>query len=131
MAKIWAASCAGSGVPGDKAIEIARKLCGGLAAAHAKGVLHRDLKPANIMIDGRGQVLIMDFGLAAIADQVEGAEVRNGTPAYMAPEQLAGREVTERIDIYTLALTIARRRRHRFFPIHANRSSPLLVPCAP
>ena len=93
-------------LPGDKAIEIARKLCAGLAAAHAKGVLHRDLKPANVMIDGRGQVLIMDFGLAAIADQVEGAEVRNGTPAYMAPEQLAGREVTERSDIYSLGLVL-------------------------
>ena len=89
-------------LPGDKAIEIARKLCAGLAAAHAKGVLHRDLKPANIMIDGRGQVLIMDFGLAALADQVQGAEVRNGTPAYMAPEQLAGKEVSERSDIYAL-----------------------------
>src|ERR1022692_3764077 len=93
-------------LPGDKAVEIARKLCAGLAAAHAKGVLHRDLKPANVMIDGRGQVLIMDFGLAAIADQVQGAEVRNGTPAYMAPEQLAGREVTERSDIYSLGLVL-------------------------
>ena len=93
-------------LPGDKAVEIARKLCAGLAAAHAKGVLHRDLKPANVMIDGRGQVLIMDFGLAAIADQVEGAEVRNGTPAYMAPEQLAGKEVTARSDIYALGLVM-------------------------
>src|SRR3984893_12266497 len=92
-------------VPADKAIEIARKLCAGLAAAHAKGVLHRDLKPSNIMIDGRGQVLILDFGLA-IANQVEGAEVRNGTPAYMSPEQLAGREVTERSDIYSLGLVL-------------------------
>ncbi|MFY9727078.1 MAG: serine/threonine-protein kinase [Bryobacteraceae bacterium] len=93
-------------LPGDKAVEIARKLCAGLAASHAKGVLHRDLKPANVMIDGRGQVLIMDFGLAAIANQVEGAEVRNGTPAYMAPEQLAGLEVTERSDIYSLGLVL-------------------------
>lgn len=93
-------------LPGDKAIEIARKLCAGLAAAHAKGVLHRDLKPANIMIDGRGQVLITDFGLAALADQVRGAEVRNGTPAYMAPEQLAGREVSERSDVYALGVVL-------------------------
>jgi serine/threonine protein kinase len=93
-------------LPGDKAVEIARKLCAGLAAAHAKGVLHRDLKPANVMIDGRGQVLIMDFGLAAIADQVQGAEIRNGTPAYMAPEQLGGREVTARSDIYSLGLVM-------------------------
>ena len=69
-------------------------------------MLHRDLKPANIMIDGRGQVLIMDFGLAALADQVAGAEVRNGTPAYMAPEQLAGKEVSERSDIYALGLVL-------------------------
>ena len=54
-------------LPADKALEIARKICAGLAAAHDKGVLHRDLKPANIMLDGRGQVLIMDFGLAGVA----------------------------------------------------------------
>src|SRR5580704_19799075 len=89
-------------LPHDKAVEIARKLCAGLAAAHAKGVLHRDLKPANIMLDGRGQVLIMDFGLAALADHVAGAELRSGTPAYLAPEQLAGKEVSERSDIYAL-----------------------------
>jgi serine/threonine-protein kinase len=93
-------------LPADKAVEIARKLCAGLAAAHAKGVLHRDLKPANIMIDGRGQVLIMDFGLAAVADQMAGVGVLDGTPAYMAPEQLAGKEVTERSDIYALGLVL-------------------------
>src|SRR5271157_5016266 len=91
-------------LPGDKAVEIARRICAGLAAAHDKGVLHRDLKPANVMIDGRGQVLITDFGLAGLAGQVEGGEIRNGTPAYMAPEQIAGREVTARSDIYALGL---------------------------
>jgi serine/threonine-protein kinase len=80
-------------LPVDKALETARKLCAGLAAAHEKGVLHRDLKPANIMIDGRGQVLIMDFGLAGFSGQVQG-DIRSGTPAYMSPEQLAGTEVT-------------------------------------
>jgi serine/threonine-protein kinase len=59
-------------LPPDKAVEIARKLCAGLAASHDRGVLHRDLKPANIMIDGRGQVLIMDFGLAALAGELDG-----------------------------------------------------------
>jgi serine/threonine-protein kinase len=93
-------------LPGDKAIEIARKLCAGLAAAHDKGVLHRDLKPANIMIDGRGQVLITDFGLAALAGQLDGAHLRDGTPAYMAPEQLAGKEVSVRSDIYALGLVL-------------------------
>lgn len=93
-------------LPNDKAIDIARQLCAGLAAAHAKGVLHRDLKPANIMLDGRGQAIITDFGLAALTDQTQGAEVRSGTPAYMAPEQLAGKEVTERSDIYSLGLVL-------------------------
>src|SRR6266446_8686786 len=59
-------------LPHDKALEIARKLCAGLAAAHDRGVLHRDLKPSNIMIDGRGNVLITDFGLAGLAEQRQG-----------------------------------------------------------
>ena len=93
-------------LPADKAIEIARKLCAGLAAAHDKGVLHRDLKPANVMIDGRGHVLIADFGLAALAGQLDSAHLRDGTPAYMAPEQLAGKEVSVRSDIYALGLVL-------------------------
>jgi serine/threonine protein kinase len=93
-------------LPGDKALEIARQLCAGLAAAHGKGVLHRDLKPGNVMLDARGQVLLTDFGLAGLAEQIEGAEVRNGTPAYMAPEQLAGKEVTVKSDIYALGLVL-------------------------
>ena len=93
-------------LPPDKAVEIGRQLCAGLAAAHSKGVLHRDLKPANIMLDGRGQVVITDFGLAGIADDIRGAEIRSGTPAYMSPEQLAGTAVTERSDIYALGLVL-------------------------
>jgi serine/threonine-protein kinase len=92
-------------LPVDKALETARKLCAGLAAAHEKGVLHRDLKPANIMIDGRGQVIVMDFGLAGFSGQLQG-DVRSGTPAYMSPEQLAGTEVTIRSDIYALGLLL-------------------------
>jgi serine/threonine-protein kinase len=92
-------------LPADKGVETARKLCAGLAAAHEKGVLHRDLKPANVMIDGRGQVIIMDFGLAGLAGQLQG-DVRSGTPAYMSPEQLAGTEVTVRSDIYSLGLLL-------------------------
>jgi serine/threonine-protein kinase len=92
-------------LPADKALETARKVCAGLAAAHERGVLHRDLKPANIMIDGRGQVLIMDFGLAGLTGQLQG-DIRSGTPAYMSPEQLAGTEVTIRSDIYALGLLL-------------------------
>jgi len=93
-------------LPPDKAVEISRQLCAGLAAAHGKGVLHRDLKPANIMLDGRGQVVVTDFGLAGVADDIRGPEVRSGTPAYMAPEQLAGEQVSTRSDIYALGLVL-------------------------
>ena len=93
-------------LPQDKALEIARQLCAGLSAAHSKGVLHRDLKPANIMLDGRGQVVITDFGLAGLADSIRGPEVRSGTPAYMAPEQIAGKDVSQRSDIYSLGLVL-------------------------
>jgi serine/threonine-protein kinase len=92
-------------LPVDKATDTARKLCAGLAAAHERGVLHRDLKPANIMIDGRGQVIIMDFGLAGLGDQLQG-DARSGTPAYMSPEQLAGTEVSFKSDLYALGLVL-------------------------
>jgi len=93
-------------LPADKALETARKICAGLAAAHDKGVIHRDLKPQNIMLNKRGEPVIMDFGLAAVADQLTGAEARNGTPAYMSPEQLRGDEVTARSDVYALGLVL-------------------------
>jgi serine/threonine-protein kinase len=93
-------------LPGDKALQAARQICAGLAAAHDRGVIHRDLKPQNIMMNKRGDMVIMDFGLAAIADQLTGAEVRNGTPAYMAPEQLRGAGVTQASDIYALGLVL-------------------------
>jgi Protein kinase domain len=90
-------------LPEDKGIDIARQICAGLAAAHERGVLHRDLKPANIMLDGSGRARIMDFSLASVG---EVADIRAGTPAYMAPEQLAGQEVTVRSDIYALGLVL-------------------------
>ena len=90
-------------LPEDKGLEISRQICAGLAAAHERGVLHRDLKPANIMLDGVGKVRIMDFSLASAG---EATDVRAGTPAYMAPEQLGGQEVTARSDIYALGLVL-------------------------
>ncbi|MGC1090267.1 MAG: serine/threonine-protein kinase, partial [Candidatus Acidiferrum sp.] len=90
----------------DKATEVARQICAGLAAAHERGVIHRDLKPANVMLDGAGKIRITDFGLAGIAASIQGADIRAGTPAYMAPEQLAGREVTPQSDIYSLGLIL-------------------------
>ncbi len=93
-------------LPSDKAVEIARKICAGLAAAHAKGIIHRDLKPHNIMLDRHGEVLICDFGLAAVASELHTTEIRQGTPAYMAPEQLKGTEVSTASDIYSLGLVL-------------------------
>src|SRR6266478_6309550 len=90
----------------DKAIEIARQVCAGLAAAHERGVIHRDLKPANLMLDGTGKIRITDFGLASIAASIEDADVKAGTPAYMAPEQLEGKEVTAKSDLYSLGLVL-------------------------
>jgi hypothetical protein len=93
-------------LPGDKALEVARQLCAGVAAAHEKGVVHRDLKPANVMLDGRGRVRITDFGLAVAGGEAgSGAEVA-GTPAYMAPEQLAGKGASVRSDVYALGLVL-------------------------
>jgi serine/threonine-protein kinase len=91
-------------LPPAKAVEIARQLAAGLAAAHEKGVLHRDLKPANVMIDGHGRARITDFGLAVLTNESK-AELA-GTPAYMAPEQLAGHPATVQSDIYALGLVL-------------------------
>ena len=93
-------------LPEDKATQLARQVCAGLAAAHQQGILHRDLKPANIMIDGRGRARITDFGLAGLAESFESVEITAGTPAYMSPEQLEGREVTQRSDVYALGLVL-------------------------
>lgn len=93
-------------LPTDKAVQVARQIGAGLAAAHTQGVIHRDLKPANIMLDGRGQARIMDFGVAGLADHIDANDIRSGTPAYMAPEQTAGREVSVRSDVYSFGLVL-------------------------
>ncbi|MBI5170506.1 MAG: serine/threonine protein kinase [Candidatus Eisenbacteria bacterium] len=93
-------------LPNEKALQLARQMCAGLQVAHELGIVHRDLKPSNIMIDGRGRARITDFGLAAIAESLGGAEMAAGTPAYMAPEQMEGREVTVRSDVYALGLVL-------------------------
>ncbi len=91
-------------IPQDKAIQIARQLCAGVAAAHERGVLHRDLKPANVMIDGDGNVRITDFGIATATGEA-GTDIA-GTPQYMAPEQLAGHPASTKSDIYALGLIL-------------------------
>lgn len=90
-----------------KGIDLAQQMCAGLKEAHAQGIVHRDLKPENVMIDSRGNVKIMDFGIARSMEsltRMTGAMV--GTPAYMAPEQVAGKPVDYRTDIYSLGLIL-------------------------
>lgn len=93
-------------LPHDKAVELARDICAGLAAAHGIGIVHRDLKPANIMIDGRGTARITDFGLAAVAEELVERREIVGTPLYMAPEQLTGSNVSAKTDLYALGLIL-------------------------
>jgi serine/threonine protein kinase/Tfp pilus assembly protein PilF len=90
------------------AIFIAKQVCEGLAEAHRVGVVHRDLKPGNIMIDKEGNAKIMDFGIARSISikGITGAGVMIGTPEYMSPEQVEGKEVDQRSDIYSLGIIL-------------------------
>jgi serine/threonine protein kinase len=93
-------------LPSEKVANIARQLCAGLEAAHARGVLHRDLKPANVLIDNDGVVRISDFGIA-IPRTDAGLHLHTGTPGYMAPEQRSqGEALSERTDVYSLGLVL-------------------------
>jgi serine/threonine protein kinase/Flp pilus assembly protein TadD len=92
----------------EAAVSIARQVAEGLGEAHKLGIVHRDLKPGNIMIDEEGQAKIMDFGiarsLAGGGTTAEGAII--GTPEYMSPEQVEGKEVDPRSDIYSLGIIL-------------------------
>jgi predicted Ser/Thr protein kinase len=89
------------------AVLILRDLCRGLEAAHEKGVIHRDIKPENLAITSRGEVKIMDFGLARRTGHDSGVTIQGtvmGTAAYMSPEQALGKNVDQRSDIFSLGL---------------------------
>ena len=89
-----------------KAVSIAKQVCEGLEEAHRLGVVHRDLKPGNILIDKDGNARIMDFGIARSlrGKGITGAGVMIGTPEYMSPEQVEGKDVDQRSDIYSLGI---------------------------
>lgn len=89
-------------------LSIAKQICDGLVEAHRLGVVHRDLKPNNIMIDDDGNARIMDFGIARSlsAKGITGKGIMMGTPEYMSPEQVEGKEVDQRSDIYSLGIIL-------------------------
>ena len=91
-----------------KIISIAKQVCEGLAEAHRLGVVHRDLKPGNIMIDREGNTRIMDFGIARSVEEKGQTDTRSliGTPKYMSPEQVEGRGIDRRSDIYSLGIIL-------------------------
>jgi serine/threonine protein kinase len=92
-------------------LEVARlgkQAAAGLAAAHRAGIVHRDVKPSNLIVDGRGAVKLVDFGIARMesGSQLTNAAALMGTPGYMAPEQASGKKVDARADIYALGMTL-------------------------
>jgi len=105
-----------SGLPVERVLHIATAIAEALAAAHEKGIVHRDLKPANVMVTSDGRVKVLDFGLAKDTqeEKVGDATLTSsghtavgmvmGTPAYMSPEQIAGRAVDHRTDIFSLGI---------------------------
>jgi non-specific serine/threonine protein kinase len=107
-------------LPANKLLALARQIADGLEEAHAAGVLHRDLKPANVMVDDKGRVKILDFGLAVLAgrerDPAESPEVfltrsrsqwsTGGTVPYMPPEQLRGETTDVRGDVFSFGVLL-------------------------
>ena len=92
----------------DEVIDIASQTAEGLKAAHSRGVVHRDIKPANLMLTEEGQVKIMDFGLAQLAEQSRLTKTATilGTPAYMSPEQTRRKPTDRRTDVWSLGVVI-------------------------
>jgi len=100
----------GHGVDAVQAVNIIRQVAAGLHKAAEQKIIHRDIKPENIMITPSGEVKVADFGLARVARDVEGLNLTQvgitmGTPLYMSPEQVEGREVDPRSDIYSFGVT--------------------------
>ena len=91
------------------AMGIARQICRGLHAAHEQGIIHRDIKPQNVLIDSKGEVKLMDFGIARVAESTEAmtqAGLIVGTPHYMSPEQVQGNTLDPRSDVYSMGILI-------------------------
>jgi len=97
-------------LPAERAAYLVAQVLNGLAYAHRAGIVHRDLKPANIMVTESGNIKIMDFGIARVlgAEHLTSDGTMMGTPAYMAPEQVLGKEVDARADLYSAGVVFYR-----------------------
>lgn len=95
-------------IPQKQAIRIVMDACNALDYAHGNGVIHRDIKPDNIIVDRRGQGIVMDFGIAKVVDQTRqtAAGTFMGTARYVSPEQALGKEIDGRSDLYSLGITL-------------------------
>jgi len=98
-------------IPHNEAIQIMTKLLDGLDHAHSKGVIHRDIKPANILIDEKGNIKIIDFGVAELIDEEQNlaktmSKQASGSPYYMSPEQILCKKQDYRTDIYSAGLVL-------------------------
>ncbi len=97
-------------LPVDKAVRFAMDVATGMSVAHQSGIIHRDLKPANVLIDDTGLLKIVDFGVAAAQHQGDTQLTKTGyvigSPKYMAPEQILGKKVDERADVYSLGVIL-------------------------
>jgi serine/threonine-protein kinase len=99
----------GRKMPARASIGITRQISRGLQAAHEQGIIHRDIKPGNVLIDAKGEVKLMDFGIARMAETPEGvtqAGLIVGTPHYMSPEQVQGKQLDARSDVYSMGVLI-------------------------
>jgi serine/threonine-protein kinase len=97
-------------MPLKRAVQFGIDMCTGMAVAHQVGIVHRDLKPANVLINDEGLLKIVDFGVAAAQSQGDTQLTKTGyvigSPKYMAPEQILGRKVDERADVYAIGVIL-------------------------